>query len=86
MPGITANLTHTAYAIWTEVPTKRRRSVNSMGGPMAIGRSAWLSSVIVEHIGWETRYNKLLTQKIDLENELAVCMKTLNNIQKRIHE
>jgi len=33
-----------------------------MGEKGAEGRSAWLSSVIIEHAGWEERYNKLVKE------------------------
>ena len=86
MPGMNANLTNAAYAIWEQVPQKKRRAPNSMGGPMEPGRSAWISSVIVEHAGWVERYNKLLDQKMELERDLLTAKQTLNDLQKRIHE
>ena len=86
MPGINANLSQAAFAIWSEIPKKRRRPVNSMGGPMEEGRSAWLSSVIIQHAGWVERYNQLLDQKLDIERDLADAKRTLNDLQRRIHE
>ena len=59
MPGITANLTSPAFVIWESIPKKERKPPNSMGGPRWKGRSAWLSSVIIEHAGWEERYKAL---------------------------
>ena len=41
MPGMTANLTPEAYAIWDGIPNKRKG--------VHPGRSAWISSVIIEH-------------------------------------
>lgn len=60
MPGINANLSQAAFDIWDRIPKKERKS--PMGEKGAEGRSAWLSSVIIEHAGWEERYNKLLKE------------------------
>jgi len=60
MPGINANLSQAAFDIWDRIPKKERKS--PMGAKGAEGRSAWLSSVIVEHAGWEERYNKLVKE------------------------
>ena len=60
MPGINANLSQAAFDIWDRVPIKTRRNPGgTLGHP---GRSPWLSSVIVEHAGWEERYNKLVKE------------------------
>ena len=60
MPGINANLSQAAFDIWDRVPIKTRRNPGgTLGHP---GRSAWLSSVIIEHAGWEERYNKLVKE------------------------
>tara|TARA_R100001530_G_scaffold117201_1_gene84357 strand:- start:88 stop:249 length:162 start_codon:yes stop_codon:yes gene_type:complete len=53
---------------------------------MEEGRSAWLSSVIIQHAGWVERYNQLLDQKLDIERDLADAKRTLNDLQRRIHE
>ena len=60
MPGINASVSQAAYDIWDRVPVKSRR--NPGGTPGNPGRSAWLSSVIIEHAGWEERYNKLVKE------------------------
>jgi hypothetical protein len=60
MPGINANLSQAAFDIWDRIPKKERKS--PLGAKGAEGRSAWLSSVIVEHTGWEERYNKLVKE------------------------
>ena len=60
MPGINASISQAAFDIWDRVPIKTRR--NPGGTPGNPGRSAWLSSVIIEHAGWEERYNKLLKE------------------------
>ena len=65
MPGMNASLTDAAYAIWDNIPKKKV----SRGQE---GRSAWLSSVIVQHAGWVERYNKLLDEKLDLEKALRI--------------
>ena len=60
MPGINANLSQAAFDIWDRVPIKSRRNPGGTAGNP--GRSAWLSSVIIEHAGWEERYNKLVKE------------------------
>ena len=60
MPGINANLSQAAFDIWDRVPIKTRRNPGGTAGNP--GRSAWLSSVIIEHAGWEERYNKLVKE------------------------
>ena len=60
MPAVTANLSQAAFDIWDRVPIKTRRNPGGTAGNP--GRSAWLSSVIIEHAGWEERYNKLLKE------------------------
>ena len=64
MPGMTANLTDAAYAIWDGIPNKRK-GVHD-------GKSAWISSVIIEHAGWEERYKKLLDEKLELDKALRI--------------
>ena len=73
MPGINANLSQAAFDIWDRVPIKSRRSSGGVRGNP--GRSAWLSSVIIEHAGWTERYRELLNEKIDLEKALRVWEK-----------
>jgi len=60
MPTVTANLSQAAFDIWDRVPIKTRRNPGGTAGNP--GRSAWLSSVIIEHAGWEERYNKLVKE------------------------
>ena len=60
MPGINANLSQAAFDIWDRVPIKSRRSSGGVRGNP--GRSAWLSSVIIEHAGWQERYDALLRE------------------------
>ena len=70
MPGINANLSQAAFDIWDRIPKKERKS--PMGAKGAEGRSAWLSSVIIEHAGWVERYNKLLDEKLELDKALRI--------------
>jgi len=79
MPGMNASLTDAAYAIWDNIPTKKV----SRGEE---GRSAWISSVIVQHAGWVERYNKLLDEKLALQKEVREGGRTIDNLQRRIHE
>ena len=65
MPGMNASLTDAAFAIWDNIPKKKV----SRGDE---GRSAWLSSVIVQHAGWVERYNKLLDEKLELQKALRI--------------
>ena len=60
MPAVTANLSQAAFDIWDRVPIKTRRNPGGTAGNP--GRSAWLSSVIIGHAGWEERYNKLVKE------------------------
>jgi hypothetical protein len=69
VPGISANLTAQAYAIWETIPKKQR------GNPDCPGRSAFLSRAIIEHTGWTERYRELLNEKIELEKALRVWEK-----------
>ena len=65
MPGMNASLSDAAFAIWDNIPKKKV----SRGEE---GRSAWLSSVIVQHAGWVERYNKLLDEKLELQKALRI--------------
>jgi len=86
MPGITANLTNVAFAIWEDVPKKTRRPVNSMGGPMEQGRSAWLSSVIIDHHQEMKRFNTeishLLEEKLKLMRNLRDMTASRDKLQE----
>jgi len=75
MPGITANLTNVAFAIWEDVPKKTRRPVNSMGGPMEEGRSAWLSSVIIDH------HQEMKRFKIEISHLVEEKLKLMGNLR-----
>jgi hypothetical protein len=75
MPGITANLTNVAFAIWEDVPKKTRRPVNSMGGTMEQGRSAWLSGVIIDH------HQEMKRFKLDIQAELDERLALMRNLR-----
>jgi len=75
MPGITANLSNAAFALWEEVPKKTRRPVNSMGGPMEQGRSAWLSGVIIDH------HQEMKQFKLAAQAELEEKLSLMNNLR-----
>jgi len=75
MPGITANLTNVAFAIWEDVPKKTRRPVNSMGGPMEEGRSAWISSVIIDH------HQEMKRFKIEISHLVEEKLKLMRNLR-----
>jgi len=79
MPGITANLSNPAFAIWEEVPKKTRRPVNSMGGPMTPGRSAWISSVIIHHHQQHASYVADLQFHIDEKKELKEKLRIMTD-------
>jgi len=75
MPGITANLSNAAFALWEEVPKKTRKPINSMGGPMEQGRSAWLSGVIIDHHQAMKQFR--LAAQAELEEKLSL----MNNLR-----
>jgi len=77
MPGITANPSNAAFAIWEEVPRKTRRPVNSMGGPMAQGRSKWISRVIIDHHQKHQQFKDDVQEHVD---EKIKLMDTLRNV------
>jgi len=86
MPGITANLSNAAFAIWEEVPRKTRRPVNSMGGPMAQGRSKWISGVIIDHHQKHKRYKDDLQFHIDEKLELMRKLSLVRESRDRLQE
>lgn len=80
MPGISANLTAQAYAIWDSVPKKEARN------PRRRGRSAYVSKAIIEHAGWADRYDTILGEKFTLEKNLREAMRTIESLQRKVHE
>ena len=86
MPGISANLTPQAFAIWEEIEKKKRGSDPRGPKPWNQGRSKWLSHVIIEHQAWASRHDAVLKHKFQLEKELRIAMNTINDLQKRLHD
>jgi len=68
MPGINANLSNAAFAIWEEVPRKTRKS--PLGGAGEPGRSKWLSSVIIDHHQGKERRQQDIDEKKELMDKL----------------
>ena len=73
MPGITANLSNPAFAIWEEVPPKSRKSpLGAAGDP---GRSAWLSEVIIDH------YQEMKKFKLDAQAHIEEKIKLMDTLR-----
>jgi hypothetical protein len=68
MPGISANLTPQAYAIWDTIPKKEA------GNPDRPGRSVWISTAIIEHRALTLAYNAVLKEKFQLEDKLGMTI------------
>ncbi|HIA01135.1 MAG TPA: hypothetical protein EYN66_04395 [Myxococcales bacterium] len=86
MPGITANLSNVAFAIWEEVPRKTRRPVNSMGGPMEPGRSKWISGVIIDHHQKHQQFKDDLQFHIDEKLALMRKLSLVRESRDRLQE
>jgi len=84
MPAVTANLSQAAFDIWDRIPKKERKS--PMGAKGAEGRSAWLSSVIIQHEGWQIRYDEMVKGYYELEKLVRTAEATIADLQRRIHE
>ena len=80
MPGITANLSPQAYAIWETIPKKEK------GNPARPGRSVWLSKAIIDHQGWSERYNELSGRQWELENKLRLMTAARDKLQEIVLE
>ena len=80
MPGINANLSNAAFAIWEEVPRKTRKS--PLGAAGEEGRSKWLSSVIIEHHQGKERRR----QDIDEKKELMVKLRDMTESRDKLQE
>tara|TARA_R100001530_G_scaffold70460_1_gene49927 strand:+ start:436 stop:720 length:285 start_codon:yes stop_codon:yes gene_type:complete len=78
MPGMTANLTPEAYAIWDGIPNKRKG--------VHPGRSAWISSVIIEHAGWEERYKRDLGEMTRLATLRKTQLETMTKARDKLQE
>ena len=73
MPGITANLSNAAFAIWEEVPKKGRKS--PLGAVGDEGRSAWLSEVIIDH------YQEFKRFKLDAQAHIEEKIKLMATLR-----
>ena len=80
MPGITANLSNAAMAIWDEVPRKTRKS--PLGGAGEPGRSKWLSSVIIEHHQGKERRQQDINEKKELMDKLRDMTASRDELQE----
>jgi len=90
MPGITANLSNAAFAIWEEVPRKTRQS--PLGDAGERGRSAWLSAIILDHHQSTTSYQaqmilhrihekELYDEKLELKERLLNMTASRDKLQ-----
>jgi len=84
MPGINANLSNAAFAIWEEVPRKTRKS--PLGGAGEPGRSKWLSSVIIDHHQGKERRQQDIDEKIELMNKLRIMTECRDALQAHVLE
>ena len=84
MPGINANLSNAAFAIWDEVPRKTRKS--PLGGAGEPGRSKWLSSVIIDHHQGKERRQQDIDEKIELMNKLRIMTECRDALQAHVLE
>ena len=80
MPGISANLTAQAHAIWETIPKKER------GNPDRPGRSVWLSKAIIDHAGYAERYKELYHRQWELENNLRLMTAARDKLQEIVLE
>ena len=88
MPGITANLSNAAFAIWEEVPKKGRKS--PLGAVGDEGRSAWLSEVIIDNHQAMKRFRLAaqaeLDEKLSLMNKLRDMTASRDKLQEIVLE
>ena len=82
MPGINANLSNAAFAIWEEVPRKTRKS--PLGGAGEPGRSKWLSSVIIDHHQGKERRQQDIDEKIKLLEKLRIMTDCRDALQAHV--
>jgi hypothetical protein len=86
MPGISANLTPQAFAIWDEIEKKKRGSDPRGPKPWNQGRSKWLSHVIIEHQSWAARHDAVLKEKFQLERDLRLMRDSRDKLQEIVLE
>ena len=80
MPGISANLTSEAYAIWETIPKKER------GNPNRPGRSAIISEAIIENRALRKERDKLLKEKFAIEDKLSIITESRDKLQEIVLE
>ena len=80
MPGISANLTAQAYAIWETIPKKEK------GNPDRPGRSVWLSKAIIDYHGLSERHLELLREKFEVEDYLRLMTAARDKLQEIVLE
>ena len=80
MPGISANLTPEAYAIWETIPKKER------GNPSRPGRSAIMSEAIIENRSLRKERDQLLKEKFALEDRLELMTLSRDKLQEIVLE
>ena len=85
MPGITANLSPQAFAIWETIEKKKRGS-HPNPKPWNQGRSKWLSHVIIEHQAWASRHDAVLKEKFQLEKDLRLMTDARDKLQEILLE
>ena len=87
MPGINANLSNAAFALWEEVPKKGRKS--PLGGVGEPGRSKWLSGVIIDHHQEMKRFKVEIQvchlEKLDLMKRLTMMAVERDNLQEIVN-
>ena len=80
MPGISANLTPQAYAIWETIPKKEK------GNPDRPGRSFILSQAIIEKQNWTAVHDAVLKEKYELEDKLLLMTAARDKLQEIVLE
>ena len=80
MPGISANLTPEAYAIWETIPKKDK------GNPNRPGRSAILSEAIIENRSLRKERDQLLKEKFAIEDKLELMTLSRDKLQEIVLE
>jgi hypothetical protein len=86
MPGITANLSPQAFAIWETIEKKKRGADPRGAKPWNQGRSKWLSHVIIEHQAWASRHDAVLKEKFELEEKLRLMTAARDKLQEIVLE
>ena len=80
MPGISANLTPEAYAIWETIHKKEK------GNPLRLGRSAFLSEAIIRNRSLRKERDQLLKEKFAIEDKLELMTISRDKLQQIVLE